>query len=516
MSDWYYMLLMIVSRKTWEKAIYHLLIKYRNKHLENYNMDDEEDEEARARRHARREREGRSAPSPAKRKGGAPQPMERPRLTPLGENETLQDRAPSPDAARPQAPTPKKAAGPQRVETMDVTPNKLAPPKGPRPALVTRGSSYAPSESGQNTSTPSIVLQEATPTKDLILSSPPVLGSPLSPRPRSMGEAASPSMIPQSGSPLNVPLVHDEQLQHFFNEVANQLNTMNIRSSIVSNASSTNSAAMASDYNAYLAYANTLPTVSDHDGDATETVDPNQFADADDDETEMASEYSHAPSTIHHHSMPPMSAQQSPLVGLGFGHPPAQHGARPGLYPMNSANTANTNRWSYASSNASSSRHPVEAASPLPMYSPNFVSSGPTPWSSNASAQEHHGQVMQAQRAAPPPPPSAMRQQPTRAAPPPPLTSANTGSAGSRRKPVQQVESLLPRDTSYVVIDNADVPASDSSWGSKQSGFSAHRNQDAFGMLKKKKKGEPGSSDNILLQHTDKLLVSDHRPRAIQ
>lgn len=81
---------------------------------------------------------------------------------------------------------------------------------------------------------------------------------------------------------------------------------------------------------------------------------------------------------------------------------------------------------------------------------------------------------------------------------------------------MQQVESLLPRDTSYVVIDNADVPASDSSWGSKQSGFSAHRNQDAFGMLKKKKKGEPGSSDNILLQHTDKLLVSDHRPRAIQ
>ena len=45
---------------------------------------------------------------------------------------------------------------------------------------------------------------------------------------------------------------------------------------------------------------------------------------------------------------------------------------------------------------------------------------------------------------------------------------------------------------SYVVIDNADVPASEGSlrsWSSKQSGFSAHRGQDAFGMLKKKKKG---------------------------
>ncbi len=40
--------------KTWEKAIYHLLVKYRNKHLENYNMEEEDDEVTRARRAARK------------------------------------------------------------------------------------------------------------------------------------------------------------------------------------------------------------------------------------------------------------------------------------------------------------------------------------------------------------------------------------------------------------------------------------------------------------------------------
>jgi hypothetical protein len=45
------------------------------------------------------------------------------------------------------------------------------------------------------------------------------------------------------------------------------------------------------------------------------------------------------------------------------------------------------------------------------------------------------------------------------------------------------------------MIEDAGSVASDpmASWGSKQSGFSAHRGQDAFGMLKKKKKGGSGS-----------------------
>jgi hypothetical protein len=454
----------LTDRKTWEKAIYHLLIKYRNKHLENYNMDDEEDAEARARRQARREREGKSAPSPAKRKGGAP--TKAPRLTPLSENDTIQDRAPSP-VSRPQAPTPKKAAGAAEFE---ISPDgrSLGIPKGPRPPVSNRNS-YASSND-----TPSIVLQEATPTKDY------VTPSLVSGRPRSMGmEPPSPSMpaTPQMGAPpLNVPLVQDEQLQHFFNEVANQLNTMNIRSSVASG-SSTNSAGLGADIHAYMAYANggsSSTPVSPvlEDVSELETMDPNQFADADDDDTELASEYSHAPSivgSVHSHSHS-YSQQSSPMVGLGFGQPSAH--SRPGLYPTH-GQSQNPHRWSYASS-AGSSRHPAE--SPLPqLYTPG-------PW----SPQPEHAAVLQAHRAAPAPPPrtNTNTATATRPAPPPPIRPVSTvgRSTGDRG---------LTRDESYVMIDNADVPASDSSWGSKQSGFSAHRNaQDAFGMLKKRKKGE--------------------------
>lgn len=404
-------------------------------------MDDEEDAEARARRHARREREGRSAPSPAKRKGAAPSTA--PRLTPLSENETIQDRPSSP-VARPQAPTPKKAAGPIVVSASpDV--RQLGVPNGPRPAVPNRAS-YA--SSNDSHMTPSIVLQEATPTKDYI----GYVGPPS--RPRSVEPLAS---------PLNVPTVQDEQLQHFFNEVANQLNTMNIRSSVVSNSSAASSTGLGADIHAYMAYANgvaangSAPVSPVLENGEFETMDPNQFADADDDETELASEYSHAPSVIH----TPMLNQQHSLVGLGFGQPPVQ--ARPGLYPVSpSPNPSNNpHRWSYASS-AGSSRHPMESPSPQ-LYSSN-------PW----SPQAEQAPVMQAHRAAPPPPPRTA----SRPAPPAlarPVSVVKTG------------ESLLTRDESYVVIDNADVPASDSSWGSRQSGFSAHRNaQDAFGMLKKR------------------------------
>lgn len=406
-------------------------------------MDDEEDAEARARRHARREREGKSAPSPAKRKGGPPAPPAA-RLQPLSENETIQDRAPSP-VARPAAPTPKKASAVAEVDA--ASPNKLAIPRGPRPPNSNRAS-YA--SSTDSAATPSIVLQEATPTKDYL----PHGHAPS--RPRSVDPV----------HPLNVPMVQDAQLQNFFNEVANQLNTMNIRSSVASGSSTSTANALGNDYQAYMAYANgpgsgpVSPVLES--AEMEETVDPNQFADADDDETEIGSVYSHGPSSSIGHGA------TSPLVGLGFGHPPVQ--ARPGLYPVSaqSGTSGYNNRWSYASS-AGSTRQPAESPSPQ-LYSPH-------PWS---SPQPEPQPMFTAQRSAPPPPP----RQASRPAPPPPAQTARPVSAISTHN-----ESHLPRDNSYVMIDNADVPVSDSSWGSKQSGFSAHRNaQDAFGRLKKRNK----------------------------
>ena len=411
-------------------------------------MDDEEDADATARRQMKR-----GQPSPAKRKGAAPQPLAKPRLAPLGENETMQDRAPSP-IARPQAPTPKKASSgqafesPASVKPMSTLAPPRAPPAGPRPPLPSRGSSYTSSDSGGNPITPSIVLQEATPTKEML---PP---STIPSRPVSMVDPPSPSLSDAPPiSPLYVPHVQDERLQMFFNEVASQLNTMNIRSSVASGSSNgSGSAILGSDYQSYLAYtSNGQPALS-----ASPEPDPNQFADADDDETvELASIHS---------GFPPSSigGPPSPLVGLGLGGPPhPSHGGRPGLYPVQSS--TNTQRWSYASSTGSTHRG-ISAGSHVP--------ESPQPYSPNPSRDT---QPMQAQRPAPLTPRTASRP------PPPPI----------RVVPVPFAESQMQRDGSYVVINEADLPASDpslTSWGSKQSGFSAHRGQDGFGMLKKKKR----------------------------
>lgn len=99
--------------KTWEKTIYHLLIKYRNKHLENYNMEEEEYADARERRQTRKQLQ--SSSSPARRKG-VPAQDQSARLAPLGENETVANTP----VKRPQAPTPNKAS-------------RKAPPECPTP-----------------------------------------------------------------------------------------------------------------------------------------------------------------------------------------------------------------------------------------------------------------------------------------------------------------------------------------------------------------------------------------------
>ncbi|WWD09084.1 hypothetical protein V865_007204 [Kwoniella europaea PYCC6329] len=502
------------KEKTWEKAIYHLLIKYRNRHLENYNMDEDEDAEARARRQARKAHQG----SPAKRKGGppAPQVSNKPKLAVLGENESIENTP----VVRPQAPTPKKALGQPHVTGSEDSPvvskiinGKLTPaksPVGPRPPMSNRNSSSDTSTPMPGTPTPAIVLQGATPTKDMpppdFIPSPPGSASNSnSSRPRSEVLSSLPE-TPQL-PPINAPVVPNQTLQHFFNEVAAQLNTMNIRSSVASGSSTTSSAILGTDYQAYLAYAagaTTTPTPGNVPSTVVEEEGAEQFADADDDETEadVASIHSTFTASIAGHG------QTSPLVGLGLGGPPPpSHGGRPGLYPTNNANT---NRWSYASSTGSSHRGTSNGSYGAPMESPQIYSpqnvweaqlphpQHPSHPMVSPSPQLHGVPVFQADRPAPLPPPRA-----NRPAPPPvsritvPQSQANTNTT----------ESLLPRDTSYVIIDSSDM-ASDpsiSSWSTKSSGFRAHRGSDGFGMLKKKVKNvtiDPvpfGSGGNDLL-----------------
>lgn len=451
----------LIIRKTWEKAIYHLLIKYRSKHLENYNMDDDEEED-RAKRQARKQA---GAPSPAKRKGGAPTAARQPRLEPLGENETIQERTTSPTpVTRPQAPTPKKASGgavvvedspaAKKIQAQAQAPRSPAP-AGPRPPS-SRGNSYTPTT---EPSTPAIFLHEATPTKE---SMPPPAVIP-SPRPRSA--LSSPTSETPQLPPLNVPQVQDERLQHFFNEVANQLNTMNIRSSVASG-SSTGSNILGSDYHAYMAYAAGLPSP------ATSPVEEenDQFADADDDHSEVASIVS---------SVAHVQGQHSPLVGLGLGGPPSAQ--RPGLYPMP---TQNPHRWSYASSSAGTTSSQRRASSgSYTLESPQV----------QVQAQVQHGwqpqeSIMQQMQMAPP----AGVLQAARAAPAPPPRGASrlapTRPAPARPSPAPL--SSMSRDESFVMIDSIDTPTDPSvkSWSSRHGSLS--RGQDAFGMLKKRKKSE--------------------------
>lgn len=447
---------------------------------------EDDDDEAVARRQARRAQSASasasSAPSPAKRKGGPqaqPAVAVKPRLTPLGENEMIQDRVSSPPPARPSAPTPKKAAAQATVESLDspvpsrpasklVTPRS---PVGPRPPISNRASYASGSGSSDNSTmptTPAIVLQEATPTKD-ILPAPSrttsVMASPV---------MSSPPLESAQLPPLNVPHVQDEQLQHFFNEIAIQLNTMNIRSSVASGSSTTSSAILGTDYQAYLAFVNggastTSPILEEEN-------DPNQFADADDDNTDAASIHSTFTAAS-------IMAPQSPLIGLGLTGPPPGHGARPNLYP---APPPNQQRWSYASSHSSSRGTPAVG---YPAESPTLSFPSPTiaPITPQWERPETEtAEILQATRVAPRPPPPRIASRP---APPRP----GSASTSAQRRPLP--EPSLPREGSYVMIEDAGSVASDpmASWGSKQSGFSAHRGQDAFGMLKKKKKGGSGS-----------------------
>lgn len=464
--------------KTWEKAIYHLLVKYRSKHLENYNMDESEDEAARQRRAARKAQAHMFAPnvaSPPRRQGTSNTAAGR--KQPLGENETLQETVESADASmstpikRPNAPTPKKAStqptyespAPSRPQS-HLTPR---PPMGPRAQSSQRGNGAESPIPG----TPAIVLQEATPTKEML--PPAVIPS----RPGSA--LASPSLGGESNlPPLNVPQVNDEQLQHFFNEVAAQLNTMNIRSSVVSTGSSASSNILGSDYHTYLSYINSGAPTAPLATNDEEALDVNQFADADDDETEAASVHSMAMS-----AMSPIS-QHAPLAGLGLGGPPIGHGARPQLYPA----PANPNRWSYASSassarGASVSSYPSESPQ---LYSPAITWAEPvtpamatlipSPVASRpANPLPTPPTHLQAQRAPPPPPRTASR------APPPPPVDVALANAPRRSGELQ-------RDGSYMIITHADTPSVEYASQSSRQSSSSSRAQDAFGMLVKKKK----------------------------
>ncbi|KAF8513471.1 kinase-like domain-containing protein [Gautieria morchelliformis] len=106
---------LLSSEKTWEKAVYYLLLKYRSKHLERYNID--EDDELRQRR-----RQSLKAEVPKPLLGGIQGAEESCEASnddgPIRTSEQItstaspsQAEATSPATARPVAPTPQRAVG---------------------------------------------------------------------------------------------------------------------------------------------------------------------------------------------------------------------------------------------------------------------------------------------------------------------------------------------------------------------------------------------------------------------
>ncbi|KAI0058992.1 hypothetical protein BV25DRAFT_1901867 [Artomyces pyxidatus] len=177
------------KEQTWEKGVYHLLLRYRTKHLENYNAE-QEDILRRASRNRKRVEE-----SPAR------------------------DRSEPPPRADP--PTPRRAsrrdASPSDTDPTPLMSNLLTP-------------QYV--YSGGSTSTPT----SATPSYGFSSASP----SPMSPNfPQTPTLPISPMSPLSPGSPIwgalnmappDVPEMQDEKVQQFFQQIVEHLNVMQLRS----------------------------------------------------------------------------------------------------------------------------------------------------------------------------------------------------------------------------------------------------------------------------------------------
>ncbi|THH05268.1 hypothetical protein EW145_g4923 [Phellinidium pouzarii] len=195
---------LVSNKQTWEKVVYSLLLKYRTKAQEN---QDEELERARSQR--RTERKQKRARREEKKKA-----QER-----HIENERPETPAPGPP--RPDPPTPRRAAYNQ---------NSGHPSLPPLPAGSTLrpvGQLLCPAT--DNTTTLGISPSLLSPS---LLAPSPLVNSPLS---LSMMSPGSPIWEALDvAPPLDVPELHEEHVQHFFQQIIDHLNIMQSRPGAIS------------------------------------------------------------------------------------------------------------------------------------------------------------------------------------------------------------------------------------------------------------------------------------------
>jgi serine/threonine protein kinase len=525
---------LLSQEKTWEKAVYHLLVQYRSRHLEQYNMDADSDDEDRMsgpRPHQRSSAPVPSPPLPApppkqRKVAAASPPTLRRKPVPLADNEAVQNRATPPP--RPNGPTPKKAANGMVIDSpASRTPSKLNPrsqvahPAGPR--AIRGGGATSP----LNSVAPHITLHEATPVKEIVTQQPVPERAYGHARSRSVeqsqnhvyGHARSRSdqvrspvmaMSPvlsahhsPSGHevplpPLSPPQGLDQNLQSFLNDLTERVNSMGIRESTASS-NSEHAQFQGAEFQAALAFMaqqspvpENPPQFTQHRAEFPPSPQPDevdQFADADDDDTsaDNMSIYS-ASASVHRYAAP--SPVPSVRSSVGPMHAARNHHTRSGPPPV-------SGRWSQASGsyrNRSVSSRPESPAILSPaVYAPGFDSHGHPPLPPVPAS------ALRAERSAPRPPPKASRHAPPRPtdAPPRAVDHVLQREGGELR-----VKSTLGREDSYAFVElpNEVEDGVESTWGSaNRSGFGTVRAADGFGMLKKRKKmsAEPVSSQPL-------------------
>ncbi|KAJ9126161.1 hypothetical protein QFC24_002434 [Naganishia onofrii] len=398
-------------RKTWEKAIYHLLIKYRNRHLENYNLDEDEIAAAMQKKLDKKKREAAASNSKVQNNRLALQETSHARSS---------QNSSSPPPSRPQAPTPTKAQGvkndmgptvSERMAKLNL-PTRQAP-QGPRPALSPR---------------PSQRSQPSTPASEY----PPMLAPVISVQQPSPNVLRAENNSPKGTSerplsPINAPQIDNPAVQRFFDEVAQQLNTMSVRSSVASET-------MTAGYGANVSNMMADFGINFNFDTSSRSADNSQFADADDDESDIMA--------LHSPALAANSDTYSLASGIGLGL-----GDNAGGRDSRRTSMLSNASVPYASSTVSrGTRIPSNGEERLTSPMPSTISE------------------FAPRRAAPAPPPAtaatATATRPRMERVPPPRLDLST------RQSVAQEERLLPRDSSYVVIDAEDAREG---WESSQS-----------------------------------------------
>ena len=261
----------VITRKTWEKAVYYLLLKYRTKHLENYNMDDEDEAPQRRRQPLQVEMSGPLLCGIRSERIEGPSKADLDK-TPTHENDQIMtSRSPSQDeaitamtSARPTAPTPQRAGGKGR-ETDSTPPSPHHVCAIPSPTAC-RDPSLEKDADVFTATVPHVPTTSSTPDRPLQLPKlpePSALDPPILPMinlqeatpmrleqvPIQYDLSSNASSSPKLSPILSIPGIVipnldnvDETVQRFFKQIVDHLNTMQMWQSTASASTHSNSA----------------------------------------------------------------------------------------------------------------------------------------------------------------------------------------------------------------------------------------------------------------------------------